>query len=1003
MSENVLVIGGGVAGIQASLDLANAGVPVYLVERTPSIGGTMARLDKTFPTNDCAMCILSPKLVEVARHPSIHLLTNSEVQSVVGEAGDFTVRVLKHPRYVDVDKCIACGTCSEKCPSKVPSEFDEGMADRKAIYVQFPQAVPLKYAIDPEHCLYLTKEKCGICAKVCPADAVVFDEEAKTVDISASSIIAATGFATFDASALKEFGHGQYANVITNIEFERMLNASGPTFGHIERPSNGELPKRIAFLQCVGSRDERAQRYCSSICCMAAIKEAIIAKEHAAELEDLQVFFMDIRASGKEFEDYYNRAQDQYGIAFTRCRVPRIDEDPTTANLLMWYEDEEDGELRSKEFDLVILSVGMKPPEGTTELAKILGVSLTEEGFCATDPFSTVVTGRPGIFVCGALGGPRDIPETVAQASGAAARAAAVHLRVADRVHPTEDLPEELDVAERVPRIGVFVCHCGTNIAGVVDVPSVVEHARTLPGVAHAEDNVYSCSADAQELIKERISEHDLNRVVVASCTPRTHEPLFRSTIREAGLNPYLFDLANIRDQCSWVHQREPERATEKAKDLVTMAVRRAELLRPLYDATIKVVPRALVVGGGLAGMTAALEIAEQDFEVHLVERESSLGGNARHIQTLLGGGDPQELLAELVRHAQDHPRVHVHLGRQIAALNGYVGNFSTALDDGTSFDHGVVVVATGGNELRPTEYMYGEDERVVTQHELEDQVGKARVDFGPVVMIQCVGSRTEERPHCSRICCSTAVKNAIRIKEIAADTPVTVLYRDIRTYGMSELVYQEAREMGVHFVRYEPDRAPVVTREGEDLFVEYIDLVAQRRVRKRVGTLVLSAATVPPEGAVDLAKMLKVPLSKDGFFLEAHMKLRPLDFATEGVFLCGMAHWPKFIDETIAQALGAASRAIAVLSLPHLKAEGVVASVDEELCVGCGTCERVCEFGAPSLEETADGLVVSTINEILCKGCGTCAASCPSRAIFLHHFSDKQVTRQIEAFGEGT
>ena len=960
----------------------------------------MARLDKTFPTNDCAMCILSPKLVEVARHPNIQLLTNSEVTGLEGEPGGFTVRVVEHPRYVDVDKCIACGTCTEKCPVKVPSEFDGGLSKRKAVYVLFPQAVPLKYAIDPSVCLYLTKEKCGVCQKVCPADAIAYEQEERVLEIPASSVVVATGFRSFDPSPLMEFGYGVHRNVVTNMEFERMLNASGPTGGHVERPSDGATPRRVAFLQCVGSRDERALRYCSSFCCMASIKEAIIAKEHSSEIQDLHVFYMDVRAMGKEFEDYYERAKAQHGIAFTRCRVPRLDEDPATGTVRMSYE--EDGVLRTDEYDLVVLAAGMRPPEGMDRLAGVLGIELDDLGFVARDPLDPLATSRRGVFVCGALASPKDIPETVAQASGAAAVAAATHLEERERMPRPERTATERDVVGEEPRIGVFVCHCGTNIASVVDVKAVAEHARGLPGVVHAEDNMYSCSQDAQELIKERIREHDLNRVIVASCSPRTHEPLFRSTVREAGLNQYLFDMANIRDQCSWVHQSQPEEATEKAKDLVTMAVGRAALLTPLQDATISVSPVALVVGGGLAGMTAALAIGDQGFEVHLVEREGALGGNLRHIAHLLDGGDPQELLATTVRRVNEHPRVTVHLGRRVERIAGYVGNFTSVLDDGASVDHGVVVVATGGRELRPSEHRCGEDPRVLTQHDLEARLAEGEVDFGPVVMIQCVGSRNEERPYCSRICCSTAVKNAILIKERDPGARVTVLYRDVRTYGLTELAYQRARELGVAFVSYEPERPPVVEREGDDLVVEYIDPVARRRVRRRTGTVVLSAATLPPEGAPELAKQLKVPLSKDGFYLEAHMKLRPLDFATDGVFVCGMAHWPKTVDEAMVQASGVAARAATILSLPSLSTEGIVSSPDPELCRGCGRCVSVCEYGAPSLVETSPGVWVSQVNEVLCKGCGKCAVACPTKAISMRHFTDDQIDAMLRALLRG-
>jgi len=1001
MERAVVVIGGGIGGVQASLDLANGGIEVYLIERQPSIGGVMAQLDKTFPTNDCSMCILSPKLVEVARHPNIHLLTNSEVRSVAGEAGDFTVSVVRHPRYVDMDKCIACGTCTEKCPSKVPSEFDEGMATRKAIYVQFPQAVPLKWSIDHEHCLYLTKEKCGICAKVCPADAVNFEDTEEVVEVDASAIVAAPGFASYDPSALTEFGHGLYPNVITNLEFERMLNASGPTGGHLIRPADGEPPKRIAFLQCVGSRDEKAQRWCSSFCCMAAIKEAIIAKEHAPDLDDMHIYFMDIRAYGKEFEDFYVKAEKEHGIGFTRCRVPGLVEHPKTRDIHLDYVAEGTLEPLSATYDLVVLSTGMSMPEGAEELAEVLGIELTEEGFCATDAATNLRTSRDGVFVCGAFSSPKDIPETVAQASGAAGMAAAVHLRSEQRLPAVEAPPIERDVTGEEPRVGVFVCHCGTNIGGIVDVPSVAEFARGLPGVVHSEDNLYSCSQDAQEIIKQRIREHDLNRVVVASCTPRTHEPLFRATVREAGLSPYLFDLANIRDQCSWVHQKEPERATAKAKDLVTMAVSRANLLTPLDDAVIGIIPKAMVLGGGLAGMTAALAIGDQDFDVHLVEREGSLGGNLHRVRLLLDG-DPQALVDDLIRRINDHPRVHVHLSRHVDDISGYVGNFTTRLSGGEQLDHGVVVVATGGTSHEPKEYLYGQDPRIVTQLEFEAELAAAEDLPDTAVFIQCVGSRNEDNAWCSRICCGTTIKEALHLKDINPDAEVYVLYRDIRTYGMKEDAYREAAEKGVIFIRYEPDDPPTVVKDGTGLTVKIRDEVLGDTFALPADRVVLATAIMPRSDSKTFAKMLKVPLSKDGFFLEAHVKLRPLDFATEGVFVCGMAHWPKTVDETAGQAYGVAARAATILSLTKLETEGIVSSPDPELCRGCGRCVGVCEYSAPELVETSPGIWASQVNEVLCKGCGKCAVACPTKAISMRHFTDDQIYAMLEALLRG-
>lgn len=994
----VLVVGGGIAGIQASLDLAEQGFKVYLLDRALAIGGTMSQLDKTFPTNDCATCILAPKLVEAGRHPNITLITNAELEGLEGEPGNFVARVRLKPRYIDPEKCTGCGVCAEKCPVEAIDEFNEGLGLRPAIHIRYPQAVPRVFMIDREKCL-----GCGICSEVCRAGAVRYDDAERVEELRVGSVVLALGFEEFRPRELSEYGYGRYPNVVTSIEFERILSASGPFGGLLVRPSDGEIPRRIAFLLCVGSRDERlGAPYCSSVCCTYSIKQAIIAKEHAPIDVKCTIFYMDIRTYGKGFEAYRNRAEEELGVRFVRCRVPHVYEDPKTHNLIIRYVDEETGAVKEEEFDLVVLAVGFRPPPGVEELAKKLGISLNEFGFCAVRPFRPLETSRPGVFVCGAFSGPKDIPDSVAEASGAAAKAASIIASERGKLVEKKEYPPEIEVRpDEEPRIGVFICHCGVNIGGVVNVPEVVEYAKTLPGVVYAEDNLYTCSQDTQERIKEKIREYRLNRVVVASCSPRTHEPLFRETLREAGLNPYLFEMANIRDQCSWVHMHEPEKATEKAKDLVRMVVAKARLLRPLEKPKINVLPVALVIGGGLSGMTAALELARQGFEVHIVEREPELGGNLRHIYYTLDGHDPQELLSKLVREVEAHPLIHVHKEAEVVEVGGYIGNFETTIRERGEekvIRHGVVIVATGAEPLRPYgEFLYGEDPRVLTQVELEERLAKGEFKAKRVVMIQCVGSRTPERPYCSRICCSHAVKNALKIKEISPDTEVLVLCRDVRTYGFRELYYRRARELGVLFVRYDPEKKPEVVRSGDKLLVKFYDPVMRSEVVAEADILALSTAVVPRQDAEELAKKLKVPLSQDGFFLEAHVKLRPLDFASDGIFLCGLAHYPKFIEESIAQACGAAARAATVLSRPVIEVEAAVASVDEERCRGCGRCEEVCEFGATKVVEL-DGRLVAQVNEALCKGCGACAVRCPTGAIRIRHFTPEQILAMAEA-----
>jgi heterodisulfide reductase subunit A len=989
----VLVVGGGIAGIQASLDLADSGFRVYLLDESPSIGGTMTQLDKTFPTNDCAMCILAPKLVGAGRHPNIHLITNASVKKVDGEAGDFEVTITRKARYVNAEKCTGCGLCARKCPVEAIDEFNEGFGERSGIFIEFPQAVPLTYIIDREKCI-----GCGTCQEVCKAGAIKYDDREEDVTLNVGSIILAPGFEEFDPILKSEYGYRRYPNVVSSIEFERILSASGPYGGIVIRPSDGEVPRRIAFIQCVGSRDAKlGNNYCSSACCMYAIKESIIAKEHNPDLQCI-IFFMDVRAFGKEFDAYYSRAEEEYGVNFVRSRVSHIEEVPGSGNLIVRHVLEE--EPREDEFDLVVLSVGMRPPKRVEELAETFDIKLNNFNFCKTETFSPLETSRLGIYVCGAFSSPKDIPESVAQASGAAAKAASIIAPERGKLTVAKELPPERDVSEEEPRIGVFVCHCGINIGGVVDVPGVVEYAKTLPNVAYAEGNLYTCSQDTQKGIREKIREHNLNRVVVASCTPRTHEPLFRETIREAGLNIYLFEMANIRDQCSWVHMHEHEEATEKAKDLVRSTVAKAGLLRPLPKPVINVTPAGLVIGGGLSGMTAALELAEQGFEVHLVEKEKELGGNLRHIYYVLGSEDPQERLKSITKQVLKNDKIHVHLNTEIADVEGYVGNFKTTLrcnGDKDKIEHGIAIVSTGAVEYQPTDYRYGVDERVLTQRELEERLANGRFNSGTVVMIQCVGCRNEVRPYCSRICCSQAVKNALKIKDLSPETDVYVLYKDIRTYGFKEEYYREAAGKGVLFVRYDDKHKPKVIQENGKLRVSAWEPVIKSWIPIEPDLLALSAATIPNPDNEQIAKMFKVPLSTDGFFLEAHMKLRPVDFATDGVFLCGLAHWPKSVEESISQACAAAARATTILSKRTLEVEGAIASVNEDLCSGCRVCESLCEYGAIEMREK-EGKLRAHVLEALCKGCGTCGASCPVGAISMLQFTDNQILAQVRS-----
>ncbi len=1021
----VMVVGGGIAGVQASLDLAELGYRVYLVDASPSIGGVMGQLDKTFPTNDCSMCILSPKLVEVGSNDNIDVITLADVLGVEGEPGRFEVILRKNPRFVDIEKCTGCGICTEHCRVKVKDPYNAGLSKVPLIRVPFPQAVPGAAFIDPSKCLQILKGKCAECLNHCPAGAIDFSDREKIERLTVGSVVIAGGFKTFDPGQTEEFGYGVHENVITSLEFERILAANGPTGGHVVRRSDSQPAEKIAFIQCVGSRDTRVgNAYCSSVCCMYATKQAMIAREHDRRIRST-IFYIDFRAHGKGFEEFRSRAEREYGVRYVKCLISTVKEIQPSKRLLLTYVTE-DGRIVEEEFDLVVLSVGMI--SGVQELASNLSVDLNSHGFINVVKPSSLETSRQGIYVCGAAEGPKDIPESVVQASAAAGCVSSLLSPSRGKLTIKKEYPPERDVRGETPRIGAIICRCGTNIGGVVDVPAVVEFARTLPGVVFAEERLYACSQDAQVWIKDVINKHNLNRLVVASCTPRTHQPLFRETIRQAGLNRYLFEMANIREHCSWVHMDEPERATEKAKQLVLMAVRKASLLEPLSEGVTPVTPVALVIGGGPAGMSAALRLADAGFKTHLVECEDELGGNMRHVRSTLEGDNVKGLLDEMVDSVVNHPLLEVHLSSKVTSIEGYVGNFTSVIEKHgdakkisfsengltksrndvdfmektiETVNHGAIVVAVGAEEYRPHEgeYMFGLDGRVITQTELERRIfeePKSLKDSKVVVMIQCVGSRNEEHPYCSRICCGVALKNALKLKKLNPSMNVVVCYRDIRAYGLSEEKYLEARESGVRFVRFSEKDPPIVkpalgrisvvvkdrNMRGEEICV-YPDLV------------VLSCGIIAREESLRLAPMLKVPLSPDGFFLEAHVKLRPVEFATDGVFLAGMAHYPKTIRESIASAQAAAAKAEVVLSKDKIVTEGVVAVIDPDVCSGCGQCVDLCSYGALELDRSSK---VARVNPSLCKGCGACAAVCTSGANQLLGFKPSQIYAQIEA-----
>lgn len=911
--------------------------------------------------------------------------------------------------------CSRCGACNFICPTGkislneitdkdvVPnvSKFDMGLGERPNIYIPYPQAIPNVPVIDKENCPQFLKEACGACKEFCDAGAIDYTQKdtEETVDIGA--VIVSAGYELYDAGKKGEYGYGRYPNIITNLQLERLLSSSGPTKGEILRPSDGKHPKRIAFIQCVGSRNVNdGNEYCSAVCCMASTKEAVIAREHDPEIKPT-IFFIDIRTFGKNFDKYYESAKNEYGVRYVRCMVSKVNEDPETSNLEIKYIDSE-GKVKTELFDLVVLAAGLEPSSRIEDLAKKLGVKLNDYKFIASPGYENNISSKEGVYVSATAFEPQDIPESVISGSASASFASSILAPKRGTMVKKKRYPKEKDISKKDLRIGVFICHCGRNISSVVKVKDVADYAKNLPNVFYADDLLYTCSQDGLEEIKKKILENDLNRVVVASCTPRTHEALFRDTVRETGLNPYLFDMASIREQVSWVHRDNPEGATKKAKELVSMMVEKVKLLKPIKRKTVGINNKCLVIGAGISGLTASLSLAKQGFYVFLIEKEKELGGHMREVFFTLSGWNPQEELKKLIQEVEENKLIKIYKDTKLKEMKGFRGNFKSVIVTDSKeqeIEHGSVIVATGAEENKVQEYLYGQDKCVITQTELEKKLAESKdslKDLKSIVMIQCVGSRDENNPYCSRVCCGHAVKNALKLKELNSDINITIIYRDIMTYGFGEKYYLKAREQGVVFVRYEKEQKPKVIKDKNKIKIVHLDPSIKEDITIEADLLVLSVGMVPPDNK-DLSKELKVPLNSEGFFMEAHAKIRPLDFTTEGMYVCGTAHSPRYLEESVVQANGAAVRAVTLLSKKEIETKADIVRVIERKCTGCGMCIHVCPYSAREMDD-ADSKNVAKVLQAVCQGCGACAIACPSGATEQEGFEKKQIISMIDA-----
>jgi len=1001
----VLVVGAGITGIQAALDLASVGTKVYLLDNAPHVGGQMVQLYRTVEDN-CAICIATPKILETKNNPNIELMPLAELEGLAGKAGDFTATIRRHPRYVDSMKCVSCGLCWRSCPAQAVSEFNFGLGSRKAIYLAYAGAVPNIPFIDAGTCLHLNGEECSRCAEVCPNDAIDWEQKEQLHELRVGAILLTLGIEPLRSSdEAARLGYGRVPNVIDNFQMDRLVSIYGPTGGQVQRPSDGGQAQRIAFVQCVGSRNpDRDLGYCSSVCCMHATRLAMSLKAKSNETE-VVIFHNDVMAHSKGHEQVYNEAKDRLGVKYVRAEVGSIAEHPQTKGLKVEYTSAGGSKPAEEVFDLVVLSLGLTPSLNGTKLAESLGIPCDRWGFPETAAHSSVA--MPGVFVGGSFHSLGDTPEAVVSAEAAALETVEFIAGTATRVSPPAQAPEpETHVSDTPPKLGVFICQCGGIISKTLNTAELAEFANGLEGVAASQVLDYACFASGISQIQGTIKEKGLNRAVVVACSARSHLPLFQKTVAGAGLNKFLVEMVNARECCAWVHLNEKAKAMQRLKDEVRGIVAKVKQLQPILPVTREITQRALVIGGGVAGMVAALSLSSLKIPVDLVEKSEGLGGNANRLWCDPTGRKISQYLGTLGKRIDESPLIRVLLGSRVTEVAGRLGQFQTRILTPSSrveAEHGAIIVATGGGEYKPQAYLYARNNAVITQLELEERFagGDDRLEgVKSVVVLHCVGSRDEQRAYCSRLCCSQAVKNSLQLKEVDPGIAVHHLYRDMRTYFLNDILYHQARQRGIVFAKYDEKAGiDVSEKEGDSLTVSFTDVDTGKRTELRPDLVVLNSAVLPGDDNEGLSSMLGVPLGEDGFFAEDdYMTLTPVDFSKKGIYLCGLAHGPKSMDESIAQAKAAAMRALALLSKERLVQQAIVAEVSAARCVACLTCVRVCPFGVPFINEQQ----VAQILPHECRGCGVCVSSCPRDAIELKTFTDSDVIPQIEALLSG-